>query len=117
MPLHKLLANEEECMILLQYTVCLRTATAHPGMTLRLTGGKFQEVVKIGAIRKVTVEASSIFQLVGDITVTSKIWNVKMVSQIQGLLIFILNQVLKLITRVSSKYYVLQLLFLLTGVS
>ena len=86
--------------------------TAYLGMTLRLTGGKFEEVVKIGAIRKVTVEALSLFQFIGDITVISKIWNVKKVSQIQRLLIFTLNQVIKLIIRISSKCYLLQLLFL-----
>ena len=68
------------------------------------------------AIEVLTVEALLLLKLIMDIIVTSKIWNVKMVSEIQVLLIFTSNQVLKLISSVSSKCYLLQLLFLLTGV-
>ena len=68
------------------------------------------------AIEVLTVEALLLVKLIMDIIVTSKIWNVKMVSEIQVLLIFTSNQVLQLISSVSSKCYLLQLLFLLTGV-
>ena len=55
-----------------------------------------------------TVEVSPIFHSIT--YVTSKVWNVEMISQRELMLIFTLNQVLHLNSTVSGKCYVLQLI-------